>query len=397
MAIAMPCIEAMPGEMLTERHVQALWYDRAFRSHLMYTQDGTEVRVIDPGEWNLENGPDFKGAVLEIGRERKRLKGDVEVHLRPMDWEAHHHGRDRAYDGVVAHVTWTDAPPPPSLPKGAISIPIGKFVSGKDGFSPEQVDLSAYPFGRLPAEERPCRKALAGNPDFARSVLRAAGLKRLFAKAGKFERMIAHSTRSRKQIFYEEFMASLGYRKNTSAFKTIAEMVPYEMIEREPEVAEFAFFSAASFVDWDKRNIRPNNRPEVRLSAAGKFFMAGGLEYFTQVDNFSQKECREMIKLLRKDASIGKGRAAAILANVIVPMAVAERRIVSPPAWLPPEDFSSPMRLTAMRLFGRDHNPNALYLDNGLHMQGLLQIYREYCLELYPECTGCEIAKRSAK
>ena len=89
---------------------------------------------------------------------------------------------------------------------------------------------------------------------------------------------------------------------------------------------------------------------------------------------------------------MGKGRAAAVLANALVPIAIAAGRIQQPPGWLPPEDLSSPMRLTAFRMLGRDHNPAAFYLDNGLRMQGLLQIHREFCLDLYPDCQGCGVA-----
>jgi hypothetical protein len=58
---------------------------------------------------------------------------------------------------------------------------------------------------------------------------------------------------------------------------------------------------------------------------------------------------------------------------------------------LPPEDMSAPMRLTALHLFGRDHNPAALYADNGLLQQGLLQVYTDFCLNAQPDCAGCSL------
>ena len=79
---------------ITERHVQAIWYDAAFRPERLVTRRGSEVRVVSPGEWNLEAGPDFRNAVLEIGSERRRVVGDVEVHLAPSDWDFHRHGAD---------------------------------------------------------------------------------------------------------------------------------------------------------------------------------------------------------------------------------------------------------------------------------------------------------------
>ena len=113
---------------ITERHVQALWYDGSLRPSNLRTWNGTPVRVVDPGAWNLEAGPDFRRAVIEVGRERARLVGDVEIHMRPSDWVAHRHASDPAYSDVVAHVTWAAGPPPGGvngLPRGCVSICIG--------------------------------------------------------------------------------------------------------------------------------------------------------------------------------------------------------------------------------------------------------------------------------
>ena len=58
---------------LSERHVQAIWYDSALRPATLRTVRGGELRVVDPGVWNLEAGPDFRRAVLEVGRDRKSV------------------------------------------------------------------------------------------------------------------------------------------------------------------------------------------------------------------------------------------------------------------------------------------------------------------------------------
>ena len=100
---------------ISERHVQALWYDGALRPKDLRTTDGLSVRVIDPGVWNVEAGPDFSHAVLEVGPTRRRVVGDVEIHLHPSDWHAHGHSSDPAYESVIAHVTWYAAPPDPAL------------------------------------------------------------------------------------------------------------------------------------------------------------------------------------------------------------------------------------------------------------------------------------------
>ena len=102
-----------------------------------------------------------------------------------------------------------------------------------------------------------------------------------------------------------------------------------------------------------------------------------------------------MVTRMCGERYIGRGRAAAILANVVVPFAIAEGRVAEAPDWLPPEDISEPVRLTAFRLLGRDHNPAAFYSGNGLCIQGLLQIHRDYCLHFHPDCDSCSLAEES--
>ena len=55
------------------------------------------------------------------------------------------------------------------------------------------------------------------------------------------------------------------------------------------------------------------------------------------------------------------------------------------------------MRLTAFRMFGRDHNPRAWYLHNGLKMQGLIQIHRDFCLQVHPDCLNCQLIEELGK
>ena len=73
---------------------------------------------------------------------------------------------------------------------------------------------------------------------------------------------------------------------------------------------------------------------------------------------------------------------------MIVPFAMARGAISGAPCWLPPEGMNSVTRLAAFRLFGRDHNP-ALYSGDGILLQGLIQIHRDYCLAAHPDCSAC--------
>ena len=396
---------------ITERHVQAIWYDASLRPRRLYTRRGVEVSVVSPGEWNLGAGPDFRNAVLEVGRDRRRLVGDVEIHLSPADWDFHHHGADPRYRNVVAHVTWGCGPVPDSLPPGAVSIWIGRFFSGDPSFSTDAIDLLAYPYARLPNGCRPCEERIAHNPDSARKLLADAGRHRLRMKsrrmAGRISEAVAKTCGGqrdsddtvlcaeacRRQVYYEEVMTALGYSRNTVQFRHVAERIPISELPEDVEEAKRALLAAGSFEVWNRVSYRPYNTPELRLEKAAEIFTDTTVMSLMGASAFTGEDCRRMVRGLTPRHCLGRGRAAAIMANVVVPWAMAEGRTESPPDWLPPEDISDPVRLTAFRLFGRDHNPATFYSTNGLLIQGLLQIHRDYCLQMHPDCAECGFAR----
>ena len=45
------------------------WFDQRIQTDHLRTTDGRVVRVVFPGWWNLEAGPDFRHATVQIGDE----------------------------------------------------------------------------------------------------------------------------------------------------------------------------------------------------------------------------------------------------------------------------------------------------------------------------------------
>ena len=379
---------------ITERHIQAIWYDVALRPTNLRTRRGSEVHVISPGEWNLGAGPDFRNAVLEVGKERRRVVGDVEIHLCPSDWDFHRHGADPNYRNVIAHVTWGCGPVPGSLPPGALSIWLGRFVTADTSFAPEQIDLMAYPYARLPSGVRPCEEKIGHDPSLIHQVLAEAGRHRLRMKARRISGRLCAAQGERRQVFYEEVMTALGYKKNQAQFRHVAERVPIRELPADVARARTMLLAAGGFEEWDRTGYRPRNTPELRLANAASIFTETPTMEMAETADFSGATCRTMVKAMCGEGCMGKGRAAAVLANVILPFALAEERVGAIPDWLPPEDLSEPVRLTAFRMFGRDHNPAAFYATNGLLIQGLLQIHRDCCLQVHPDCTECDLVSQ---
>ena len=299
----------------SERHLQCVWADAQHRPAVLHASDGEEVRVLDPGRWNLEAGPDFLDAHLVAEPGHRHLRGDVEIHVRPADWEHHGHGADARYANVAAHVCFSAGVlAAGALPPGALQISLRKDLLVNPAFSFENIDVTAYPFARPPDRVLPCAALLAQWPPSAHAaVLNAAGEERLRRKAIRMRADIAE--RGAEQTLYEDTLAALGYKHNRAACRLLARTAPIALLREQAgsdPIAAYAILLGAAgllpmqiearwdegtraFVrglwhHWWKRrsawdrlvlppaawhlaNLRPHNHPTRRLAAAAGLFV----------------------------------------------------------------------------------------------------------------------------
>ena len=107
---------------IPERLLWKLWKRRAARQGEFRTGSGTRIRVLYPGRPGTAAGPDFRDALLDV-EGLGIVRGDVEIHRRQRDWEAHGHGDDPNYNGVVIHGALEVEEPDTILHSGA-SAPV---------------------------------------------------------------------------------------------------------------------------------------------------------------------------------------------------------------------------------------------------------------------------------
>jgi hypothetical protein len=382
----------------SERRVQCVWFDPQWRPPELATHDGERVEVENPGAWNLEDGPDFLGAALRIGPHRRRIEGDVEIHLRASDWTAHGHAADPRYARVRAHVTYAPGVlPAAALPAGAVQIALRDALRARATFSFDAVDPTLYPYGSA-GEPAPCATVLADwSPDEREAFLRAAGEERLRRRAAAFA--FAARERGWRRVFYEECFAALGYKHNKVPFRRLAERVGPEALAEEsggdPDTAYALLLGVAGLLprdvrkEWDAETrrfvrrlwdawwrredawsaqvlpaggwrlagVRPPNHPARRLMAAARLF-AGGAPLLDELRELAARDPAGFPRraLARLDAGeptywdrrlswsgpaapaaaalIGPSRGAALLVNVVVPILAAAGGAATPVAGL---------------------------------------------------------------
>jgi len=213
-ALREPDPAALPGERL----LQQVWLHQRLRRDALRTLDGRPLAVLHPGFWNREAGPDFRGAVLQIGDEPAG-SGDVEVDLLPQAWRQHGHDRNPAYRQVRLHVVWRHTPNDPcALPTLALAdvldAPLEQLREWLGGESSP---------GRLTAIQGVCAPRLQSLDDPAlASLLEQAALTRLRLKADQ----IAARARQAgwEQALWEAAFAALGYKHNAWPMRRLAEL-----------------------------------------------------------------------------------------------------------------------------------------------------------------------------
>jgi hypothetical protein len=373
----------------TERHVKCAWFAPELRPVELRTSRGESVIVEKPGRWNLEKGPDFLDAALLVGRERRKLSGDIEVHVHPADWQRHGHAGDPAYARVIAHVTYFPGRlPPATLPPGAAQIALKEGLVRNPYFSFEAIDITAYPFA-VRKGSTPCSKFAANlPPESIDALLAAAGQNRIERKAAR----LAGATvqKGEDQVLYEEIMAALGFKQNRMPFRQLAERLPVEALREDSglnPVAAYALLAGVagllpsvtsprwddetrrfirklwncwwklqakwsgrimSSAEWTLSNLRPQNHPRRRLMAAAVLFSArktfAGQIAALKTDQAGRwvAQALDMLQSPTDDywrrrlaiggktssapiALIGKQRAAAIVSNAVIPLQIGLR------------------------------------------------------------------------
>ncbi|MEI6563283.1 MAG: DUF2851 family protein [bacterium] len=371
----------------TERHLRCVWSDFLHKPLSLTSMDGRSVYVVNPGRWNLEAGPDFLDAILKTGPDEFIMRGDIEIHIRPIDWRHHGHAADPRYSNVIAHITYFDGVLPASdMPSSVLQIPLRGPLNALPAFSFDGLDLLAYPCGAL-SSLPPCATILkTWTPEQRGHLLDSAGEERMRLKTERLTKSVIE--KGRDQALYEEFMCALGYKHNRRPFAQLAQTLPLARLRQDSDNVPLQAYSLLLGVAgllptksnplwdtetrifirelwdiwwkhqsmwhdnivtlgaWTLSNLRPANHPLRRLMAAAHIF-TGENALLTRISTPQKSSLILWNSLLRDlqsagehsywawrgsfskprhcspEALIGPGRAASILNNVLIPWLAA--------------------------------------------------------------------------
>ncbi len=201
----------------SERFLQIIWNEKILSSNLRCT-DGTILRIVSSGTWNVSFGPDFSNAVLLFDSELHR--GAIEIHRFSSDWFRHGHQNDNSYNEVILHVVWQDDLLGEKFPDHIKTLEICQHLPSAWQSLFAGIEEAFYPYSScIPPGTCSLQWALLDNEKVS-EVLYSAAEARFSAKAEQFRHISAQSGFS--QALYQEFFAGLGFANNRTPFRELA-------------------------------------------------------------------------------------------------------------------------------------------------------------------------------
>jgi len=436
-----------------ERLLQAVWLHQRLRRDQLRTLDGQPLRVLHPGFHNLEGGPDFRDAVIQIGQDSPR-SGDVEVDLRASGWRAHGHDRNPAFKKVILHVLWeserpADEAPPALLLRQALDAPLGELSLWLGSEAAQ-----SWPENLRGECCAPLRELSASQ---LQDLLRQAAQVRLQSKAAQFQ------ARARQagwgQSLWEGLFRALGFKNNVWPMQCLAELRPRwsgDQTEALPLQARLLGISGLLPVDltraqagtdgylrrvWDQwwrerdefsdcilprelwrfHGLRPANHPQRRLALASRWSLEADihakLEKWCSRDLPDKDLARSLLEILQvgpdefwswhctfrsarfKKAQplIGGTRVTDLAVNVILPwlwIRAVEGKNQAVQLAIERRYFAwPPAEDNSLLKLARQRllgGPGPRVLSGAAAQQGLIQIVRDFCEHSNAVCQDCK-------
>ncbi|MCK5801226.1 MAG: DUF2851 family protein [Lentisphaeria bacterium] len=437
------------GCQFSERFLQILWNEERFDPDRR-TVAGQTLEIVSAGTWNVGGGPDFRDAVLRL--DGRIVRGDVEVHRHEGDWFRHGHHRDENYDQVILHAVWEPehGTGPTGVPVFAIRQHLQR--PWRELLEELQTDIYPYA-RKVPSGECALRWALsdddavgtilevAGLARFEDKTLR---LERRAASAGMDQALYEGLFEALGYKLNKHPFRRLAEAVPLRVLKDSPDDCSREALlfgaagllpdpSAEPVLPRWRRHVGQLWdrwwqsggtplqLTWTRAGLRPFNTPERRLAA--------GVELLNRVDADpcawllrladDTPDPQELVRALRRSFAfrsdwehskdyttalkrpgqlIGAGRADDIIVNILLPFLCflgrdrRDQRLVTLAhealRLVGPLQNNRMLREATHRFFMPPTRAKTI-VRSACRQQGLLEIYRSFCMTLSMDCASC--------
>ncbi|HOZ69402.1 MAG TPA: DUF2851 family protein [Chitinophagaceae bacterium] len=205
---------------MNERLLQYIWQFQYFAAGELLTTTGEPVQVIQQGQYNTNQGPDFSSAKIKIAG--TTWVGSVELHIRSSDWDKHKHQHDRNYDNVILHVVWEED-------GWNYPVPVLELKGRVPGLLLNRYALLMENPGFIP-----CEKNITGINELSWTSWKDRLLsERLERKSGLMQQFLEQNGNHWEEATWWMMARNFGIKVNTEAFESIARSLPVSLLSKQ--------------------------------------------------------------------------------------------------------------------------------------------------------------------
>lgn len=236
-----------------EEFLHFVWQFRLYDAQQLQTVDGRALRILNCGFPNKHAGPDFTNAKIII--DETTWVGQVEVHLKTSDWNAHQHQTDNAYDNVVLHIVWEHDTE--IIAKHGTALPT-LILKGKvreelfENYENLVNSISAFP----------CEKQLKDIDSFViNSFLSRTLVERLTQKSEEIFERLEQLNGNWDETFYHFMAKNFGFKVNALPMQVLAQSLPQTLFAKhkdQPLQIEALIFGQAGYLQQSFEDNYPN-------------------------------------------------------------------------------------------------------------------------------------------
>lgn len=421
---------------MTERLLHFIWQFQYFNKSELYVEEGANLSIINPGQYNTNQGPDFLNAKILIGT--TIWVGNIELHVASGDWLKHNHTGDQNYSNIILHVVWEyDIA---IINKQGCVIPtlvLGNLVP--------KVLLQRYDVLMASQHFVPCENYLPVLTKISWLAWKERlAVERLQRKSTAVTSHLAIANNHWEEVFWQLLARNFGMKINADIFEGIAKTISVNILAKHKNQIhqlEALLLGQAGLLDGNFNEdypkllqreyhflkkkyqlnttsikpyflrMRPANFPTIRLAQLA-MLIHGSSHLFSKTKEIN--DVREIIKLLNVTANdywhyhymvdepgdympkqLGKQMIENVLINTIIPVLFAYGMYHSDESikdkslrWLSqlsPEKNSITNRWTSFNVTSM----------NALESQALIELKNNYCD--VKRCLGCSVGNAVLK
>ena len=411
--------------IMKEAFLYYLWENRLVSGDLV-TNTRQPVRVINPGYRNMDSGPDFLEARINIGEQQ--WAGHVEIHVKTSDWNRHGHQYDKAYSNVVLHVVYENDTEVNAIPVLELK---GHF------------DETLYAqYERLIASRHwiACEKSLDQvSPLVKLACLERMAIERLEEKSKIASKSLNNNNFDWEDTLYRLLLRYFGLKVNNDAFEYLAYILPFKnllkhadnliqveamllgcagfleddykeeyplLLKREFSVMQAKFnLTTMPVAQWRYMRMRPVNFPTVRLAQLAQMIHQHGCLFSKIKEAETTEEVKSLFNVKASDywnthyrfsvegpnkpKHLGESTADVLMINAVIPLLFCYGRFHKDESYcrkalhfledIPAEDNCIIRSFTAC----------GMRPISAMQSQAQLHLYNHYCRQKH--CLECSI------